>query len=278
MYKIVVFDLDETIGNFLELSTFIEALEDLNKKELTKSQLFKLFDVVPDVFRPNIFKIFKYLIKKKKKNKNIKIIIYTNNQGPKSWTENIAKYIEYRLGTKIFDQIIGAYKVDGIIIEQNRTTHDKTKSDFLRCTNLPDNSQICFIDDQYHEYMNTENIYYLNIKPYFFQYTAHEIGDRYYNEYKPKINKTIFMERIITYMKMYKAHLIDKTKKQSAIDIIIGKQILISIKEYFKEKKNITKKRLKKIKSVKDYDKHQKNKTRKLSKRSKNRNKSIKRN
>ena len=47
-----------------------------------------------------------------------------------------------------------------------RTTHSKTREDLLKCTKLPENTEICFLDDLYHPGMDNDNIYYINVKPY----------------------------------------------------------------------------------------------------------------
>ena len=47
------------------------------------------------------------------KNKWLKVMIYTNNNGPKSWTYDIKHYIEKKLNYKLFDKIITAWKVNG---------------------------------------------------------------------------------------------------------------------------------------------------------------------
>ena len=50
----------------------------------------------------------------------IKVIIYTNNIGPKSWVFNIKKYIENKIQGKLFDKIIPAWKVNNIIYEKKK--------------------------------------------------------------------------------------------------------------------------------------------------------------
>ena len=59
----------------------------------------------------------KFLLEKRKKGRCSKIMIYTNNQGPKSWAQQISAYFDYKLGVKIFDKIIAAFKVKGKIVE-----------------------------------------------------------------------------------------------------------------------------------------------------------------
>lgn len=62
-HNIVVFDLDETIGNFTELSIFWEALNKYSSDTLSYEDFFKLLDTFPEFLRPNINNILKYLIK-----------------------------------------------------------------------------------------------------------------------------------------------------------------------------------------------------------------------
>ena len=80
--KYIVFDLDETLGHFHQLSTLDWILKYFYNREITKKEFFKVMDLFKNIIRPNIFFILKYL-KKIKSKKNIKIIIYTNNTGKK---------------------------------------------------------------------------------------------------------------------------------------------------------------------------------------------------
>ena len=69
--KIVVFDLDETLGYFMELGMFWDALKayikNKNSKKITIDQaLFNnILDLYPEFLRPNIIGILSYLKKKK---------------------------------------------------------------------------------------------------------------------------------------------------------------------------------------------------------------------
>lgn len=62
-----VFDLDKTIGYFTQLAIFMEAIEEFIKRKLKIKEFFQLLDLYPNVFRPDIFTIFKYLKELKKK-------------------------------------------------------------------------------------------------------------------------------------------------------------------------------------------------------------------
>jgi hypothetical protein len=165
--KAVVFDLDDTIGHFEQLSIFISALEQsIVGFRMNKVFFNKLLDLFPHFLRPGIIPALKYLKKMKKKDKCLKVIIYTNNNGPRGWTLLIKNYLEKKIKSPIFDRIITKYDRHSVI--NCRTTHHKTHADLLKCTALPKNAAVLFLDDQYHELMNGKNITYLYLNPYNF--------------------------------------------------------------------------------------------------------------
>ena len=75
MKKVIVFDMDKTLGYFTQLGVLIEAIEEIRKKSIKRTDLYKIFDLYPECFRPGIFKTLKY-IKKNKKKENMKVLIY----------------------------------------------------------------------------------------------------------------------------------------------------------------------------------------------------------
>lgn len=245
-YKIVVFDLDETMGCFTELSIFISSLEKELNKKISIDDFFKLLDIFPEFLRPKILQIFEYLKDKKEKNNKIKVMIYTNNQGPRDWVIRIKKYFENKLNYKLFDQIIAAFKVKGEQIELCRTTHNKTIDDFLRCTQLPKETKICFLDDQYHEEMESDNVFYINVKPYHYNLSFEEMSDRYYNNFVVDKDKEGFINNIVNNMKHSNFKPIKKNDDEQKIDEIVSKRIISYLIEFFKKNAmNKTKKYLK---------------------------------
>jgi len=164
--KAVVFDLDETIGHFIQLGMFINLIENYIGKELTSPQQQKILHLYPELFRPGIMRVFKYL--KKRQHSNIKILIYTNNIGPKKWVMMIKNYIEKQVGGKLFDKIIAGYRLGfhGEIQEHSRTTTDKTYSDLLKAGKISSNAKIIFFDDKWHSQMEDENMDYIRLNPY----------------------------------------------------------------------------------------------------------------
>ena len=81
---VFVFDLDKTIGYFTQVAIFLEGVEDYIGRKLKKTEMYKIFDLYPEMFRPDMMSIFKYLKNLKQKKKCVKVMIYTNNMGPKS--------------------------------------------------------------------------------------------------------------------------------------------------------------------------------------------------
>ena len=244
VHKIVVFDLDETLGCFIELGIFWDSLQRFYDKKLPDEEFFEMVNTFPEFLRPNILNILDYLIDKKRDKSCHKIMIYTNNQGPRSWAQKISSYFDHRIGTKIFDQIIAAFKIRGKIVEISRTRHDKSVEDLIRCTHIPKNTEICFLDDQYHPLMEHDNVYYINIKPYTFSMPFEEMADRYYCKRNLSMDKEDFIRKIVSNMKKYNYPVVKKSVVETDVDNIISKKIITHLEEFFKRtKKNTTRKK-----------------------------------
>lgn len=257
--KIVVFDMDETLGYFTELGMFWDALKEyMNYKKIKRSVDQKLFnevlDLYPEFLRPNIIGILNYLKKKKQKNDCDKLMIYTNNQGPVEWAKHITEYFNHKVNYNMFDQIIAAFKVRGKRVELCRTTHMKTHSDFLKCTKVPENTQICFLDDVFYPDMKNENIYYINIKPYVFDLEFELMIDRLLKSHIIDVDDpTLCREYILTFLKKYHYNYVGKTVVSKNVDNALSKKILEHLHIFFKMKpKQVTKKSLNKTKRNKN--------------------------
>lgn len=244
-HKIVVFDLDETLGYFTQLGIFYDCLNNYLNDELSLSEnenFNAVMDLYPEVIRPKMESILQYLKMKKKNHQCSKIMIYTNNQGPKSWALNIIQYFENKLNEKIFDQIICAFKVRGQRVELNRTSNSKSHDDLIKCTKLPIDTEICFIDDIYHKGMEHDKVYYINVKPYVHSIEYTDMIKRYLSsKLGNKIkNKTLFMKKMTDKINKYNYHPPVKSQDELAIDNIIGKKILQHLKQFFFEHNNKT--------------------------------------
>ncbi len=169
--KVIVFDLDETIGHFSHLHMIYKCLIDVFPG--TDQPAFnQLLDLYPEFFRPGILTIFDFLFNKKKDTSIFKLYIYTNNQCEESWAKMIADYIQSKVvqppGAILFDKIINAFKVKNRVVELKRTSNSKSYSDFIKCTMLPEDTvETCFIDNTYYEKMCDSKVYYILPKAYF---------------------------------------------------------------------------------------------------------------
>ena len=231
--KIVVFDLDETLGNFVELGMFWDALKDFYGGKLSENHFFDVVDLFSDFLRPNIITILKFLIEKKRNGKCDKLMIYTNNQGPTSWVRMISRYFDSKLGEKTFDRIISAFKVHGKQIEICRTSHDKSVKDLVRCTKIEPTAEICFLDDQYHPLMKHNNVFYINVKPYIFSMPFRDMAEKYYHANSVSNSKEEFITKIEKNMNRYDYEFISKDSIEQDIDIIVSKKIMHHLEEFF---------------------------------------------
>jgi hypothetical protein len=243
--KIVVLDVDETIGYFVELGIFCDALTQTawnNDHSAQYAHFNHLMDAFPEFLRPNILDLLRFLKLKKEANECCGVMVYTNNNGPRTWVEHIIKYVEYKLGGRLFDQIVAAFKVNGKIIEMGRTTHDKTYEDLLRCTKLPSNVEVCFLDDQMHSQMEHGQVYYINVKPYVHQLSVKTLVDRFIQS--PALRSTVnglgvdvFRNRIAKFMQRFHDEHVPKDPMEQEIDAIISKKIMQHLNDFFNDTK-----------------------------------------
>ena len=250
---VICWDLDETLGYFVEFGMFWEALQKNSPERLSNEDFFQILDLYPEFLRPNILKALIFLKNKKKKNKNIKVILYTNNLGPKSWARLIIDYFNHKLNYKLFDLIIPAFKANNKQISQCRTGHGKSYYDLLQCANIPPDTQVCFIDDQEHIEMQHPNVYYIHIKGYEHDLSFDEMFKRLENSplfNKLKINNKKTIENIKIFLSEYYHKNKIKSDKSMLLDKIITKRLYQHLQQFFKD--NIKQKtRKNKVKSKK---------------------------
>jgi len=235
--KVVVFDLDETLGYFSQLGLFWNILKEYSKRDLNQNDFNRMLNLYPEFIRPNIITLLTFLKYKKKRNKCNGVMIYTNNQGPREWSSMIKEYFHEKLKYPLFDQIISAFKVNGKIIEVGRTTHDKCLDDFIRCTKIPENTQICFLDDIYHSGMTGENVYYINLKPYVYHLSFDEILDKFLNSpYSINILEKDASDFELWFRESAKHssfNYIEKSKEEYEIDKIVTKKTMLMLQDFF---------------------------------------------
>ena len=260
--KIIVFDLDETLGYFQEMCIFIDAIEFFLNAKISQNEFNEILDLYPEFLRPDILHILDF-IKLKKDKTNCKLMIYTNNQRSKEWVIKIKNYFDYKLNGKLFDQVIAAFKINGKHLELCRTSHDKSYSDFIKCTKLPKETKVCFIDDQMHKGMKHDNVYYVKVKPYIYMLDFKIMIDRYLNHLGSKVCKNAnnyndYVYQIINYMNSINFEYTSKSVEEQQIDKIVSKRILQHLiiflnihknktNKYFKNKIRNTKRKSRKL-------------------------------
>jgi hypothetical protein len=227
--KVIVFDLDETIGNFIQLyyiyfflNKYFNTYKIYTEYIHSYALLGLLLDNLPLYLRPNILTIFQYLLENKKKIN--KIVIYSNNQISKEWIKRIAYYIEKKINGNIFDKVIGPYKIHEQLIEPTRTSFEKKYSDLLFSLQLQSTCDICFVDDVYHSQMKHPKVNYLMIPPYHYYYDNNVILSvllKFFN-----IDNTHFINEYLLFMSRRQF-----TKKNYNVN---SKQLLDKLKDFIR--------------------------------------------
>ena len=231
--RIIVFDMDGTLGYFAQISIFIKGFENYAGFELSQPHFNAMFDLYKEYLRPDLCSIFEYIIQKKEDGEIDRLCIYTNNQGPKSWVDRIRRYLEYKCHGLHFDNVIKAFKINGEVISPERTTGSKTYEDLVKCTRLPRDTHVCFIDDKTHKYMEHENVYYIKVKPYEHVLKPGEIIDRYIkSKMLPVENYSDFRKYMIMFFSNHNMRHKNKSDEDIKIDKIVTKQILKLIRQF----------------------------------------------
>ena len=247
--KIVVFDLDETLGYYTEFGMFWDALNSyiqINKESidiesknntLLDQQFFnKVLDLYPEFHRPNILNILHFLKEQKTATKCHKLMIYTNNQGPPEWVQQIKTYFETKLDYPLFDHVIKAFKIKGKQIELHRTSHGKCHKDLIKCSQISEETEICFLDDKFHQGMIHDKVYYINIKPYYHDLSFDEMIERFIKSGLLKEKETDIRLYILSFLKRFNYTFNKKTKEAQNLDKILSKKIMHHLHIFFLEK------------------------------------------
>lgn len=167
MLKYVVFDLDETLGFFTELSIIWDYLKKTEKihGQDAFDKLCELF--VDDYFRPGIFETLTYLMDMKNKGFVKEVVLYTNNTGSIDWLKHIILFLEKKsYSNGLFDKLVPGFN-PYVKCKKCRTREEKTYEEIIRCASIPSSANIIFFDDIYHHMMNNPNVKYIRVPPYF---------------------------------------------------------------------------------------------------------------
>lgn len=237
--KVITFDLDETLGSFGELYILWEAITEyynMTEQLHDMDTIFcKLLDLYPEFLRYGILNILSYLYNKKLSGECSKVFLYTNNQcyGSENskWLSFLIGYIHKKICSQnmvLFDKIICAFKINNQVMEPMRTTHNKTYSDFIRCSLLPKSAEVCFIDNTYYHKMLNDRLYYIQPRSYYHMLTKEDILDRLTNQWKsPSLDYFFIRNRFSKYS------IGSRISTKLSVDIMVSQKIMYYLKEFF---------------------------------------------
>lgn len=245
--KVVVFDLDETIGSFGDLYELWCELHHRRgfPKEGDDEPIFhELMSLYPEMLRVGLMPILEFLYQKFRQRECYPIHIYTNTQcNAPRWVPLILSYLQKQIvpddddnQVSLFAKPICAFKIDGKRVEPERTTKNKCPSDFIRCSLLPKHVEICFVDDQPHPRMQTGKIYFIQPPPYHHPLTREIILQRFINSI---LYPMYFSSSLSQRQRQNQSHSQSPwTKKREYVapdpmDIQIGQKILYYVREFF---------------------------------------------
>jgi hypothetical protein len=156
--KIIIFDVDETLGSFNEFYRYCSFVLKTHKQKLTYPRFRYLLDINPIFLRPNILNVLQFIQLLKHK---CKVAMFTNNNGKQEWIQFIQCYFHEKLNCELFDKIVYAKQY-----EPKRKEETKSLQDFFACTRCNPQSEILFFDDQLHPMMLKKQVRYFHIQPY----------------------------------------------------------------------------------------------------------------
>jgi len=247
--KVIVFDLDETLGSFCDLDILWRGLLEYATTNSyfvfnnTQENFNELFDLYPEFLRYGILNVLDFLYYKKIKGECDKVCIYTNNRLQKQWTNMIIQYLENKQNVDgLFDDYICAFKINKQIIDPRRTTNNKTYNELIRCLLVPRKTEICFIDNTYYDKMKNDKVYYIQPKAYYHKMKTYEIINRFINSNFVNFCNTPTRNILKTecsdflyewFIKNKSLNTSVKSENEVEIDLAVSKQMMYHIREFF---------------------------------------------
>lgn len=238
--KHFIFDVDETLGSFSDMYCLWKGIQFISFKNNSKvifdqTTFNKIMNIYPEFLRYGITTILEYLYHKKQKKQCGKVFIYTNNQCEPPWVEHILSYFETQFNMKdLFEKPICAFKINNKTMDTKRTSHEKSYSDFLKCTLLSKSAELCFIDDSFFPKMQTDQVFYIQPKPYYHSLETNEIINRFISS---SINNEEFSILNIELADWFKRNVSFnkniKTRLDKEFDLEISRKLMYTIREFF---------------------------------------------
>jgi hypothetical protein len=149
--KIIIFDLDHTLGFFEQL------VHIMNYSSYSCHELLYMF---PECFRPLLLDFLKTLVLYKKSGKIKTVLLYSNNNND-VFVKMVIDYIHTFLDYLLFDTVI-------TLEHPLRKSKSKDYHDLILMSDgmIHDSSTLCFIDDKIHPLMNIPNVCYIKCEGY----------------------------------------------------------------------------------------------------------------
>jgi hypothetical protein len=207
-----------------------------NSKAIFDQTTFnKIMNMYPEFLRYGITTILEYLYHKKQKKQCGKVFVYTNNQCEPPWIEHILSYFETQFNMKdLFEKPICAFKINNKTMDTRRTSHEKSYGDFLKCTLLSKSAELCFIDDSFFPKMQTDQVFYIQPKPYYHSLDTNEIIHRFISS---NINNEEFSILSVELVDWFKRNISFnksiKTRLDKEFDLEISRKLMYTIREFF---------------------------------------------
>ena len=237
--RVVVFDLDETLGSFQEFHTLWTALQGFQKSH-DPFPFNSVLDLYPEFVRTHIYPILEYVYLQKTNNTCKGIYLYTKNKNSIIWIQLMCKYFQYKINAlnDFFDKIIYAFKMNNneICVLNNGVT--KTHSDLIKCVMLPSTTEICFIDNTYFSKMDHTYVYYIQPSSYHHTLSSNDIIHRFIVSKLLDSWDNVKKDMLNTYLQFHFLHndsvlpIVYRIDKEAWDKKVAGK-IMYHVKEFF---------------------------------------------
>lgn len=237
--KIIVFDMDETLGSFADLYIIWKGIHQVCPE---CKHFYELLDLYPEFLRYGILTILEYLYDCKLKKLCHKMFIYTNNQCSAKWVHLISDYLEKKVSQsqpikakkKLFDKIICAFKINNTTIEECRSSHHKKIDDFLKCTMIADTADICFIDDVEYPLMKSSKVYYICPRSYTHHLKTNEIIQRVIRaKWIPLYNQMLSSEEYwMNWFIIHRRRIVRKGNGDIFLDLQVSQKIMCHLRDF----------------------------------------------
>ena len=237
--KIIVFDMDETLGSFADLYIIWKGIHQVCPE---CKHFYELLDLYPEFLRYGMLTILEYLYDCKLKKLCHKMFIYTNNQCSGKWVNLISDYLEKKIKQshpkpskkKLFDKIICAFKINNKTIEECRSSHHKKIDDFLKCAMITDNADICFIDDVEYPLMKSSKVYYICPRSYTHHLKTFEIIKRVIcAKWLPLYNQMLSSEEYwVNWFIIHRRRIVRKGNGDIYLDLQVSQKIMCHLRDF----------------------------------------------